>query len=111
MPPASRWAEVAAMPPPRRASYNGTLVHEGDGANRGAIAALELEGQRDEATAGRADPVEVHEVLDHGDADGEEDVVCGAVVPRHFAVGLEDHGADRVVGRVVVPDGLDLPLH
>ena len=53
----------------------------------------------------------MREVLDHGDAGGEEDVVRGAVVPRHFAAGLEDHGADRMVGRVVITDGLDLTLH
>src|SRR5207245_3382241 len=86
-------------------------VEEGDGAAGGAVGAVELEGEGDEAAARRTDLVEVGQVLDDGDPGGEEDVVRGALIACHLLPRLEDGGAHGVVGRVVVAHGLDLARH
>src|SRR4029453_14122230 len=106
--PGVRWRTSSTAIRPRPSPP--TLLHEGDGAHGGAVAACEAEGRRDEAAAGRLDLIEVGQVLDHRDAGREEHVVGRAVVPRDFFPGVKGHGANRGVGGVVVPHALDPAL-
>ncbi len=52
------------------------------------------------------EPVQVDQILDHADARGEEGVVRGPLLRRDGAAAPGDEIAHRLVGRVVVPDGL-----
>src|SRR5215813_473298 len=85
-------------------------IDESDGPHGRAVGALDPKGQGHEATAGDADGVQVGEVLDDRDAGREEHEVRGVLLAGHPALGLEDPGADVVVGGIVVADRLHCAL-
>src|SRR5215470_3076732 len=86
-------------------------LHHGDRAHRRAVGAFDSQRQRDEPTARGPDPVEVGEVLDHGHAGRKEYMVRRALLGCQLHGGLEDRRANRIVGRIVVADGLNAPAH
>src|SRR5207237_3915950 len=81
-----------------------------DRSDGGTVGALEPERERDEPAARGADLIEVGQVLDDRDADGEEEGVGRVLVAGRLAARRGDAVADAEIRWVVVPDGLDAAL-
>src|SRR2546422_457020 len=87
------------------------LIDHRDGARGRAAGPLEARRGGHDPEARGADPAEVGQVLDQGAAGGEDHVVRRAFLGRQLDAGLEDRGAQGVVGGIVVADGLPAAAH
>jgi len=89
-------------------------VQHRHGTHGRTVGAFHGERQRHEPAPRGADLVEIGQVLDDGDPDGEERLVGRVVGARQLFLRFERHRPDAVIRRVVVPDGLhvasDQPL-